>query len=64
MFSRLKLNVKLIAVFLLVSIVPLIGTSIFAFLGRKTHLHIRQTTKWRLFRAIKPSICKPFLIIP
>jgi len=31
MFSKLKLNVKLIAVFLLVSLIPLIGVSVFTF---------------------------------
>jgi len=60
MFSRLKLNVKLIAVFLLVSIVPLVGTSVFAFLISQNALTHTAYNKMEAFSINKASYMQTF----
>lgn len=60
MFSRLKLIVKLIAVFLLVSIVPLIGTSIFAFLRSQNALTYTANNKMEAFSSNKAQYMQTF----
>jgi len=60
MFSRLKLNVKLIAVFLLVSAVPLVGTSLFAFLSSQSYLTNTANDKMEVFSSNKASYMQTF----
>ena len=60
MFSRLKLNVKLIAVLLLVSIVPLVGTSLFAYFSSQSALTDAANDKMEAFSKSKGSYMQTF----
>ena len=60
MFSRLKLNVKLIAVFLLVSVVPLVGTSFFVYFRSQSALTNTANDKMEAFSKNKGSYMQTF----